>query len=161
GPRGARRAERPPRGATAVPSRGPGPPALRVLLALPLELSLAGGEEHVERGEAAVAARDVAVELQLLLGSQRGVRVDLLLEDAEPVAHAQDLFEEDLEGNLLRLRSLLAGDQLEGAADPAAPELQLDVNPAVVAEHLSHRARDPVDLRLAAGRVLAQVLERE
>ena len=67
---------------------------------------LAIGEEHVERGERAVAAGDVRLELHLVRVGEAVVRVDLLLEHAELVADHHDLVEEDVERDALLGRPL-------------------------------------------------------
>ena len=51
----------------------------------------------------AVAARDVLLQLHLVLFAERGVGVDLLLQHAEAVADHDDLVEEVLDRDLLAL----------------------------------------------------------
>src|SRR5204862_2578999 len=53
-----------------------------VAVALPRKPAGAIAEQNVERGEAAVASRDVALKVELFLRAQRGMAVDLLLQHA-------------------------------------------------------------------------------
>src|SRR5512140_602750 len=62
-------------------------------------------EEHVEGGQGPVNSRDVLLQVDLLRVRQHLVRVDLGLENAQPVAHHGDLVEEGLDRHVLgRLR---------------------------------------------------------
>src|SRR5438132_1366448 len=83
------------------------------------EAVLRVGEQHVEGGEAPVRARDVVLELDAVLVGELGVRVDALLEDAQALAHRDDLAEERLDGDDLLLRAGLARLHHELAARPA------------------------------------------
>src|SRR2546425_288948 len=83
------------------------------------EAVLRVGEQHVEGGEAPVRARDVVLELDAVLVGELGVRVDALLEDAQALAHRDDLAEERLDGDGLLLRAGLARLHHELTTRPA------------------------------------------
>src|SRR5206468_1790395 len=152
------------------PERVPGagherPPAreggLALLLALADEPARAVAEEDVEGGQAAVAARDVALQLELLLGGQRGMAVELLLEHAELVANPDELLQEDLDGDVLGRGIIAPGNEPERSSDPALAELEVDVEPAVVAEDVAHRLRDAIEVGIAGIAVTLHALEAE
>src|SRR5690348_13390567 len=86
--------------------------------------------------------------------------VDLLLEHAQPVADADQLLEEHPDRHVLGL-ALAGRHQLQRAAHPALAELEVDVEPAVVAEHGAHGLRDAVQLGIAGAVGGLQAVERE
>src|SRR5262245_25688777 len=88
------------------------------LLAAALELIGVVGEQHVEAGERAVAAGDVALELHLQIRVDLE-RVDLLLERPQPVPDHHDLVEERLDRPGLLLERGVAGPEDQRAAAPA------------------------------------------
>src|SRR5581483_3662045 len=93
--------------------------ALRLVRALRADEAVLGlGEEHVEAREGAVRLRDVLLELEAVGVVELRVAVDALLEDAQLLAHRDDLAEEDVDRNRLLLRSGLAGLQHELTAAP-------------------------------------------
>src|SRR5262249_7813591 len=92
----------------------------------------------------------VALELELLLGREPGVDVDLLLQHAKPVPDPDDLLEERLDRDLLALHVGLARHELEGPARPPRRQLELDVDPAVLAEHVAPGLADATELGIAA-----------
>src|SRR5436309_4375561 len=109
---------RPSSAAAAVEDPGGRPPA--VVRALGADEAVRRvGEQHVEGGEAPVRARDVVLELDAVLVRELGVRVDALLEDAQALAHRDDLAEERLDGDGLLLRAGLARLHHELTTRPA------------------------------------------
>src|SRR5262249_29456651 len=89
------------------------------------------------------------LEIELLLRREGRVRVDLLLEHAQPIADADDLLEERLDRHVFRLHVGLARDHAERAAGPPRRELKIHVDPAVLAEHIPYRLPDAIRLRIA------------
>src|SRR5437867_2036101 len=132
-----------------------------VTLARPLDAAALRAEEHVERREASVAPGDVAVELELFLRGEGRVRVDLLLEDPEAVADAENLLEEGLDRHFLGLDVGLARDETEGAARPPGSELQVHIDPAVLAEDLPDGLPDAVGLSVPLALVDLAAVEAE
>src|SRR4051794_12421349 len=109
--------------------------AARLLRPAPAKLIVLVGEEHVEAGERAVAAGDVALELDLrVLGHVH--RIDLLLERAEAVPEHHHLVEERLDGPRLFLQARRTGAEhqlpvapLVGRRDGRQPGLLADDAP--------------------------------
>ena len=60
-------------------------------------------EENIERGQRAIAASDVLLELELICITEFIARVHLLLEHAQVVADHNDLMKECLQRHFLRL----------------------------------------------------------
>src|SRR5690606_36220859 len=82
-------------------------------------------EQHVEGRERSITAGHVLLHLDLLLGRQLPVAVDLLLEDAEAIPNHDDLREERLDRDPLLLRPFLAGLENHLTALPATAELHV------------------------------------
>src|SRR5690349_17610680 len=87
--------------ASATRRRKPGECSIARLVLLaalaPDEAVRRFGEQDVERGQAPVGARDVVLQLDAVLVGQLRVRVDPLLEHAEPLANRDDLPEEHVD----------------------------------------------------------------
>src|ERR1019366_4090128 len=90
---------------------------------LPDELVFTVREENVEGRERSVAAGHVLLQLHLVFARELRVGVDLLLEDAEPIADHDDLVEERFDRDALLLLALLAGPQDHLAPVPSAREV--------------------------------------
>src|SRR5262245_61839040 len=125
-------------------------------------------EEDVERGEAAVDARDVLLELEPVLVGQLRMAVDPLLEHAQLLAHGNQLAEEALDGDDLLLRARLARLEHQLPARPAVGDLA--GHGLLGMEHGAHRLDDLADVfvlqhaaalaRSARGRPIATRRER-
>src|SRR5215475_12609032 len=117
---------------------------LSVAIARALKAAAFCAEQHVERCEASVAAGDISLQVELLFGRERRIRVDLLLEHAEAITDADDLLEEGLDGHVLRLDVGLARNHPERPAGPSRRELQVHVDPTVLAQDVTHRLPDAI-----------------
>src|SRR5690606_18182281 len=143
---GAARAARPSLAAGALPppqavARRASATKERSALFLADKVIVSALEEHVEGREAAVAAGDVLLQLHLLIGAQRRVLVQLLLEQPQLVADHDDLLEEDVDGHRLVLRALLAGAQEHLSTSPALPQLDV-AHPELVEEDFTQHCTE-------------------
>jgi hypothetical protein len=86
--------------------------------------------------------------------------VDLLLQHAQTIADAHQLLQEGLDRDLLAL-AFAAGHELQHAARPPLAELEIDVEPAVIAEHGPDGLRDAIELRVAGTLLGIQPVEAE
>src|SRR5207237_3905573 len=105
------------------------PKALTVLAAAPAETVFSVPEEHVERSQRSVAPGDVALQIHLLCAAELAVRVDLLLEDAEPIPDHHHLVEERFQRKLFRLQSRVCRLEHRHAALPFGRERTRSATP--------------------------------
>src|SRR5688572_26819896 len=87
--------------------------------------------------------------------------VDLLLQHAQAVADADELLQKGLDRHVLGLPVVAPGHEPQRAAHPALAQLEIDVEPAVIAQHAAHRLHDAVELGIAGAVGSLQTVEAE
>jgi len=102
-------------------------------------------EENIERGQRAIATRDVLLQLELICVSEFIARVHLLLEHAQIVADHHDLVKERLQRHFLRLHRRISRAQDEGAPLPPVRDALHNRLIFLQAERLHHRVRSFAD----------------
>jgi adenosine deaminase len=110
-------------------------------------------EQHVERGQGSVAARDVLLEADFVFVGEDFVCVDALLEDAQAVAEHDDFVEKRRNGQVLVLQIVVSGLERERSADPFVAELDRSWRFEELLEHVFDSAYYVFERDAAAGRL--------
>ena len=92
-------------------------------LLLPLEPVFLAVKQDVERGQRAVAAGDVLLEVHLVFVRQLGVAVDVLFQNPQAVPEHDDFVKEGLDGDFLSLEPFFSWTQLHDAPLPLVSQV--------------------------------------